>query len=410
MKNLGVITSMLVVISSGFADEPPRRVVGYFTEWSVYDRRFNVNDIHGDKLTHVNYAFAQIKNGECVLFDSYAAIEKKYPSDKEGELSGNFRQLQLLKKKHPHLKTLISVGGWSLSGPFSDVAATEESRKKFTRSCVAFMSKYGFDGIDLDWEYPVGGGLEGNKVRPEDKQNYTLLLLEIRTLLDDLERKVSRVDKNAKEKPHFLLTIAGPAGPKNIPNFDLAKMHQHLDWINIMAYDFAGGWSPTTYFNAALYPVKNDPSKDDLIRTSFNADAAVKAYLGAKVPPEKLVLGLPFYGRGWTGVRNINDGLFQPVGLNLPKGTWEAGVFDYKDLATRYVGKYKRIWHDEAKVPWLFDEKSGTMISYDDPESLRIKAEYVRRNNLGGVMCWELSADDREGSLLKALQRGLKGK
>jgi chitinase len=117
---------------------------------------------------------------------------------------------------------------------------------------------------------------------------------------------------------------------------------------------------------------------------------------------------VPFYGRGWAGVKDVNNRLYQPRGPNLPKGTWEAGVLDYKDLAANYVGKLKRHWHDEARVPWLFDAKRGLMISYDDPESLRLRAPYVRRHGLGGVMFWELSADDARSSLLAALHQGLR--
>jgi chitinase len=378
-----------------------KRVVGYFTEWAIYQRKYNVSDIPAAKLTHVNYAFAKIANGECALHDPYAAIDKAYPGDKwdPGELRGNFKQLQLLKKKHPHLKTLISVGGWTLSGPFSDAALTAESRAKFARSCVAFLLKYGFDGVDLDWEYPVSGGLSGNKTRPADKQNYTLLLAELRKQLDA---------RGKKDGKHHLLTIAAPAGPQTYRNLELDRVAALVDWLNLMAYDFHGGWSPLTNFNAPLYASSTDPTKDEVVRKKFNVDAAVKAYRAAKVPADKIVVGVPFYGRGWAGVKDVNDGLYQPRGPNLPKGTWEAGVFDYKDLAANYVGKLKRHWHAEAKVPWLFDARRGLMISYDDPESLRLRAEYVRQNGLGGVMFWELSADDARSSLLDALHKGLR--
>ena len=152
---------------------PARRIVAYFPEWAVYRRNYHVANIPADKITHVNYAFAKpTADGDCVLFDAYAAIDKAYPGDKwdQGVLRGSFNQLQILKKKHPHLKTLISVGGWTLSGPFSDIAFTEEKRVKFAKACVAFMVKYGFDGVDIDWEYPVSGGLETNKKRPRGQE------------------------------------------------------------------------------------------------------------------------------------------------------------------------------------------------------------------------------------------------
>ena len=384
------------------ADPPPRRVVGYFTEWSIYQRKFNVADIPADKLTHINYAFAKVNEGECALYDSFAAIDKAYPGDKwdNGVLRGNFNQLLVLKKKYPHLRTLISVGGWTLSSPFSDLAATEDGRKKFAHSCVAFMIKYGFDGVDIDWEYPVSGGEQGNKTRPEDKQNFTLLLTALRQEVDA---------QGKKDKRGYLLTIAAPAGPKTIANLELDKIHKQLDWINLMAYDFHGGWDAITGLNAPLYASSTDPSEDEVIRKKFNVDSAVQIYLAAGVPAEKLVVGVPFYGRGWAGVKDKNNGLYQKKD-SLPPGSFEAGVFDYKDLAANYVGKYKRYWHDEAKVPWLYDEKRGVMISYDDAESLKLKAEYVKKQKLGGMMCWELSGDDGKATLLSSLCEVLKEK
>jgi chitinase len=398
----------LILLAAGPAllgQEPapaPKRLVGYFAEWGIYQRNYHVANIPAGKLTHVNYAFARIVNGECALVDSYAAIDKAYPGDKwdTGTLRGSLHQLQLLKKKHPHLKTLIAVGGWTLSGGFSDVALTEASRGKFARSCVRFMKKYGFHGVDIDWEYPCGGGLETNKTRKEDKQNYTLLLAALRHELDA---------QGKADKCHYLLTIAAPAGPATYANLELDRIHAHLDWLNLMAYDFHGGWSPLTNFNAPLFAAQDDPSKDETVRKHFNVHSAVQAYLKARVPPDKLVVGVPFYGRGWAGVPNVNNGLYQKPAKNLPRGTWEPGVFDYKDLAKNYVSKYGRHWHDEAKVPWLFDAKSGVMISYDDPESLRAKAAYVVSQKLGGIMFWELSGDDAQGSLVSALYDALKG-
>jgi chitinase len=379
----------------------PRRIVGYFTEWSVYDRKFHVGDILAARLTHLNYAFAKIsRTGECALCDSYAAIDKAYPGDKAGagELRGSFHQLQLLKQKHRHLKTLLSVGGWTLSGRFSDGALSEKSRTHFAKSCVGIMAKYGFDGVDIDWEYPVSGGMPGNKTRPQDRANYTRLLARLRKELDDRGRT---------DKRHYLLTIAAPASPKTYANLELARIAALVDWINLMTYDFHGSWSARTNFHAPLYAAKGDPTGDKTVRQQFNVHAAVQGYLAAKVPPGRIVVGMAYYGRGWGGVKKANQGLYQRHGPTAPKGTWEAGVWDYKDLKTNYIGKSKRHWHEEAKVPWLFDERAAVMISYDDPKSLRLKAGYVASHHLGGVMIWELSADDAQGSLLRALRAGL---
>ncbi len=163
-------------------DAAPYRVVGYYSSWSIYDLGYMVTDIPVDEVTHINYAFINISDeGECILGDEWADTQFPYPGDNEDEaLLGNFKQFGLLKAAHPQLKVLLSIGGWSWSGKFSDVALNDATREKFASSCVGMMKQYGFDGLDIDWEYPVGGGLEGNSNRPEDKQNFTLLLAELR--------------------------------------------------------------------------------------------------------------------------------------------------------------------------------------------------------------------------------------
>jgi len=388
--------------ADGGTDTPSgnKRIVAYFTAWSVYGRDYHVADIPAERITHINYAFANISaDGECALGDAYADIDKFYEGDSwdAGSLRGNFNQLIKLRNKHPHLKTLISVGGWTWSTRFSDAALTADSRQRFAASCVDFMKRYGFDGIDIDWEYPVSGGLAGNTTRPEDKQNYTLLMTELRRQLDALQ---------ATDGRGYLLTIAAPAGPGIHTNLEMAGLAGVLDWINLMTYDFHGAWSQVTNFNAALYPASGDPTTDAQIREHFNVHAAVTAYLDGGVPAHKLVVGVPFYGRGWRAVGNAGSGLFQSHGGSA-QGTWEAGVFDYSDIKDNYLPTYERFVHPDAKVPWLYDASTGVMISYDDPESLTVKASYVNDRQLGGVMFWELSGDDNQGSLVSALHAEL---
>jgi chitinase len=366
----------------------PKRIVGYFTSWSVYGHGFEVSDIPAGKLTHVNYAYANIdpQTGACVLGD--------YWTD-----DANLRAFGELKARHPHLKLLISVGGWTWSGHFSDVALSGASRQRFVESCIdAFLvGPYAgiVDGIDIDWEYPVGGGLASNTTRPQDKRNYTLLMKEFRRQLDALEEETGR---------HYLLTIAAPAGPEAYANIELRAISPYLDWLNLMAYDFHGGWDEVTNFHAPLYASPTEPAPDYL-----NVNAAVQGYLDAGVPSEKIVLGVPFYGRGWAGVPDRDNGLYQPVAY-LPPGTWEEGIFDYSDLAANYVDRngYARYWHEQAKAPWLYNASEGVFIGYEDAQSLALKADYVLVRNLGGVMFWELSADD--GSLLDVLAQRLRSR
>lgn len=388
-----VFSLSLVGLSVRAEGESPQHIIAYFSSWSIYARQYFVTDIGADLLTDINYAFANISDsGECILGDEWADTQFPYPGEKEGDgLLGNFHQLELLKEKNPDLHTLISIGGWTWSSKFSDVALTDESRKKFATSCVAFMKKYGFNGLDIDWEYPSGGGNTGNVERAEDPANFILLLTELRSQLDA---------QGGIDGEHYLLTIAAGANKAAISKIDWKQVQEQLDWINVMAYDFVGSWVSNTGFNAPLFASPNDPAPDN------NTDTIMQAYLAAGVPPEKLVMGVPFYGRGWKEVPDKADGLFQPYG-QVPNGTWGEGVFEYGDLSNFWIDKMERHWDDTAKVPWLYLPQTGMMISYDDPESLKYKVDYVKANNLGGIMAWELSADSRDHILLKAVHDAL---
>ncbi len=354
-----------------------KRVIGYFAEWAVYDRDYHVWDIPVANLTHLNYAFADATvSGGCEIYDSWAAL------DKDG---GNFQLLSDLRDANPHLKTLISLGGWTLSGEFSDIAATAQGRNRFAADCVDFMVTHGFDGIDVDWEYPGGGGLDGNAASPDDTENFTLLLQALR---DELDSVVG---------PSALLTIAGPGGASKIANIQVAEVGAVVDWINVMAYDFHGGWELTTGFNAPLYP-----ASDSVFSTEdeANSDAAMQAWLAAGVPSDKLVMGAPTYGRGWSGVGSAADGLFQSA-TGSPMGTWEAGSWSYQDLVDNYIGQpgWTRSWHEESLVPWLYNADRGIFITYDDTESLGHKLDYILDEDLGGIMFWELSEDTADHAL-----------
>ncbi len=368
------IPALLTLLTLLFAPRvaAAQNVVGYYSSWSIYDRDYHVAEIPGAQLTHVNYAFLDISaSGECELGDPWADVQKPYPGDGAGAVRGNFRQLQILKTANPGLQVLLAIGGWTWSSRFSDVALTPASRQTFAASCVALMSQYGFDGLDVDWEFPVSGGLPTNTTRPEDKENFTLLLAELRTQLDA---------RGVIDGRTYSLSAAVSAAPAVLVNYELDQIHAYVDWLGIMAYDMAGSWSAVTTFHNALYaPTDDPPSESDVL----SGDAAVQAYEAEGVPPGKIVLGVPFYGRAWKGVPSTGDGLFQSHN-GLAPGTYEAGLVEYHDIAENYLDTYTRFFHPDARVPWLYNPGTGIMVTYEDPQSLAEKVAYTNAEGLAG--------------------------
>ncbi|HEX8537080.1 MAG TPA: glycosyl hydrolase family 18 protein, partial [Cystobacter sp.] len=415
--NVGTQT-VTVTVAIGDAPPPPpggKRIVAYFTAWGIYARNYLPSQVPASKLTHINYAFANISpDGKCAIGDLNADLDKSYGYPGEwdpGQLRGNFRAFKELKKTQPHLKLLISVGGWSWSTYFSKVAATAASRSTFVKSCVDMYIKGQFpgvdpvngvgvfDGIDIDWEYPVGGGLPGNITSPADKQNYTLLMQEFRNQLSAVTAQTGK---------QYLLTIASGASPDLLANKQETKnLANVLDWINIMSYDYHGAFESSTNFQSALNRVTGDP----MASAGFYTDGTVSKMLELGVPASKIVLGVPFYGRGWGNVASTNNGLFQSG--TPTKGTWDdgssglTGVFDYKDLKNNYEGKgYTKYFHPEAKEAYIYNPNTKIWIAYDDTQSMSAKADYILSKGLGGAMAWELSSDD--GTLLDTLYQKLK--
>lgn len=362
-----------------------KKYVMYYPAWATYGRDFQVMDIDASKLTHINYAFANIANGECVLGDKYADTEKFFANtdswnDPAGTLRGNINQLHHLKTQHPHLVNMISIGGWTWSSQFSGLASTQEGRKKFASSCVDYMLTYGFDGIDVDWEFPVSGGAAGMANSPNDRENFTLLIQALRDSLDLAGKQTGAYHE---------LTIATSADPAKVyTSYDVPAISPILDFVNVMTYDFNGAWSTQTGHNAPLY------ANPQAMTPEFNIKTAVDTFLEAGLPKEKLIVGLGFYGRGWKNVQSNTDGLFAPAN-GASQGTWEDGVLDYSDLVENYVNKngFIRYWDDVSKVPYLFNAATGVFISYDDEESMCYKAGYVRDMGLGGGMVWEVTSD-----------------
>ena len=363
------ILILLAVPLLAEAAERPYRIIGYVRPRTDYAR------IGAHKLTHVNFAFAQVSpQGEVVFQDP--------------ETPKRLNDLQSVKKRNPRLKILLSVGGWGADG-FSDAALTDASRRKFAESVAAAIQRYSLDGIDLDWEYPgqPGGGI---KYRPEDKQNFTALLKAVRERIDALSsaRKRTGADR-------YLLTIATTGG-RYFAQTEMDKLHVYVDFMNMMTYDFFNSGSRTTGHHTPL--LRNPWSPYDMSST----DRVIRQHFNAGIPPEKLVVGVAFYGRGWTGVTPKGNGLFQGFEKY-------AADYSYWDLAKNYVGQngFKRIWDPTARAAYLWNEKTRTFISYDDPQSLKAKADLIKQWRLSGVMYWEHSHDPDE-VLLDVLDQNLR--
>lgn len=404
------------------------RMVGYFTQWGIYGRDFLIRDVKesgmAERLTHINYAFGNVsEDGECFIVnqtgvgDAWADYQRGFRADEsvdgvadtwDQQLKGNFNQLRKLKEMYPDLRVYISLGGWTWSKNFSDAALTPESRERFVRSCVDLYLRgdlpvqggdpaggpgaaFGvFDGIDLDWEWPGSEGHEHNIVRPEDKENFTELVKEFRRQLDELEQEVGR---------EYDLTAFVPADPKKIDaGFEVDKIMPHFDFVTVQGYDLAGAWEPMTNHQSNIYDAPGDPS-DDI----WSIDTTIQAYIDRGAPRDKLVLGVPYYGRGWTGVPSgpNGDGLFQTASGAAP-GTWENGIEDYKVLKNRPGQRFR---DEETGALWLYD---GTeWWTYDDPQLLEQKMEYVKEQSLGGAMIWSLDGDTSDGELTRALYDAL---
>jgi len=379
-----------------------RKLIGYYANWICY-KGYEPTKVPVEKLTHLNYAFANIENGEVVLGDKWIDVEKSFGGDSDSPIKGNYNLFLNpngpLKKRNPNLKVLISVGGWTWSKNFSDVAASEESRIKFAISCATFCNKYGFDGVDIDWEFPVKGGMEGNIHRPEDGDNYVLLLKKIREHLDNLSQINNRP---------YLLTIASSAAAYNYTCLDLKALAEPLDWINLMCYDYAGSWSKFTNHQANLHLEK--PLEDGKVPTHNSVSKCVEDFLTRNVPSHKLVVGVPFYGRGFDNVEaNSEDhtatGMYAKFSGALKGKESTAGNFQYHEIRSDILNPssgYIRYWSDNCFAPYLFNPEKRGLIVYDDTWSLHYKAEYVKQKNLGGIMIWELSGDAND-ELINAL-------
>ncbi|GAA3493278.1 glycoside hydrolase family 18 chitinase [Streptomyces prasinosporus] len=392
----GPVSGAVKVRTTGNTEEPPppgdKVKLGYFTEWGVYGRNYHVKNLvtsgSAAKITHINYAFGNVKNGQCTVDDTYAAYDKAYTADQsvsgtadtwDQPLRGNFNQLRQLKAKYPHIKVLYSFGGWTYSGGFGQAA---QNPAAFAKSCKQVLEDPRwadvFDGIDIDWEYPNACGLTCDTSGPAAFRNLSQAL-------------------RAEFGEDYLVTAAITADGSNGGKIDAADYGgaaQYLDWYNVMTYDYFGAFDK----DGPTAPHSPLTSYDGIPQEGFNSAAAIARLKAKGVPAGKLLLGIGFYGRGWTGVTQSAPG---GTATGAAPGTYEAGIEDYKVLKNSCpaTGTIAGTAYAHCGSNWW---------SYDTPATINSKMAWAKSQGLGGAFFWEFSGDTTNGELVSAIDGGLK--
>lgn len=335
--------------------------VCYYTNWSQYrpgEGKYTPDNIDAKLCTHIIYAFAKLANNKLETLEWND--EKMY------------EKLQKLKQSNPDLKTLIAVGGWNAASyQFTTMVATASSRRTFIQSTLSFLQKYGFDGLDLDWEYPTKRG-----GKPQDKQDFAVLVKEL---------------KEAFAGEGYLLTAAVPAGKTNIDDgYDAGSLAINLDFINLMSYDLHGSWDRKTGENSPLYPSSTDTGA----RRQLNMDWVANYWAEKGVPRNKIIIGMATYGRTFTLANQQQSAIGAPTtGPGTPgKYTREAGFMSYYEICQEMETRGTQRWDDEQKVPYYYNGE--LWVGFDNVRSITEKVNWLKAKGYGGAMIWALDLDD----------------
>ncbi|MEZ8435397.1 glycosyl hydrolase family 18 protein [Vibrio splendidus] len=433
----------------------PNTVVGtYFVEWGIYGRDYTVDNLPADNLTHILYGFIPIcgpnesvksvggnsynalmtacqgvNDYEVVIHDPWAAFQKSFPQaghEYSSPIKGNYAMMMALKQRNPDLKIIPSIGGWTLSDPFFDFT-TKANRDTFVASVKKFLNTWKFyDGVDIDWEFPGGGGAAPDLGDPvNDGPAYIALMAELRVMLDELEAENGRT---------YELTSAIGVGHDKIEDVNYGDAIQYMDYIFAMTYDFYGGWNNVLGHQTALNcgnfmrpgqcdGTGLDENGEQYTGPAYTTDNGIQLLLEQGVPANKLVVGTAMYGRGWEGVlpSSLSDPSDPMTGVGNGKltgssaqGVWEDGVIDYKGIKANMLGAnnqgingFEYGYDEMAEAPYVWNRTSGKLITFDDDRSVKAKGAYVRSLGLAGLFSWEIDADN--GDILNAMHEGLAG-
>ena len=416
----------LVALSVSLIDVPAqarsRIVVVYYPEWRIGRGGYGVKQIEqsgsGKKIDVLNYAFcepAPDSSGQIqpAFMNAYEAYQQIYSAkmsvdgiadDSTQPLRGQFNQLRKLKAMYPKLKVLISIGGWSGSTYISDALVDGKSRERFADEIIdrfihgnlPVVNGAGgtgaasglFDGVDIDWEYPLNGGDIGIHHDKDDNKHLSLFYQLLRKKFDSIN-------------PDLLITAAVPAGDRYAANYDLGEDQNYLNWYNLMSYDYIGSWDSKTGNHTNLLTPPDAPPD-----MRWSLDASVKLFENSYgVKADKIAAGVAFYGHGWKGVDSTNGGLYDSAAG--PAQPLDTNGFDYySSLRKLSSPKYEYIWDTEAMAPRLYNPSDKTLWTYDDPKSVSLKVHYVDAYGLRGIMCWEITGDDSAGTLLNTMYTG----
>ncbi|MEP7255947.1 MAG: glycoside hydrolase family 18 protein [Ferruginibacter sp.] len=358
MKKMLLCFFLLSFLLVSARQKQPYKIIAYYTGNGETIKQYPV-----DKLTHIIYSFLKMQNDTLTFRDSAQ--------------QNTLQQLAELKKDHPQLKIMVSVGGWSGCAPCSDLFATEEHRQNFARTAIALFKQYGIDGLDLDWEYPAIEGFPGHKYDTADRNNFTEL---IKTLRQEMGND-------------FLLSFAAGGFMKYLEqSIDWDTVMPLVDFVNLMTYDVVGGYATVTGHHTALY---------DYMPGQESVSKCVNWLLDKKIPADKLIIGAAFYARVWENVPDTNHGLYQP-------GNFKRGVA-YADFENYFsdTSGFQYYWDRRSKAPYQYNRSQQLFATFDDKRSIEQKCKFIRRKKLGGIMFWELVQDLKEGGLVEEMERHL---